>query len=485
MVKDIATILKELGINLESETLLEDTINKLLEYSVVNENELLGIQNVSVQPLPTIIKNDEKNLKQRMVGIVSDQEKGAVSIINKRTVLLTKIIEALKNKVESFTDLGEINTTPTSEENDVLNNIKTKGVYSFNLSGFQYIMLVNTKRRKTLTGFIRVYEQYIFDGSRIIVRITNDSIDYWAVETNHIASKSDLDETKQEILNTLDTRLGNFKWLGDTNQDPSQTNNTFLNNVTKPGFYAYNVYGTISFMTVDNYSAQTGPNTSITIVTQHIFSTDRRIGNETIDNVDGRVTHTIRTLTNNVWEVKTEYLATEQFIKQIENELLNKIAQINNDLSNLNNVKADKTELDNYLLKTGGTVGSLNVNGNINVNGSGKVYINNKEVATKEHVAERIAQLIGSAPETLDTLDEIAEALKDNEDIVDVLNQSIATKADKSYVDDMWGNLNIYDYTYSTNPYVENDTLYLENITVKDGTLMIRNGSVIDNTLYL
>lgn len=46
-------------------------------------------------------------------------------------------------------------------------------------------------------------------------------------------------------------------------------------------------------------------------------------------------------------------------------------------------------------------------------------------------VAQAIAQLVGSAPDTLNTLEELADALKDNADIVDVLNEAIGQKVDK------------------------------------------------------
>ena len=50
--------------------------------------------------------------------------------------------------------------------------------------------------------------------------------------------------------------------------------------------------------------------------------------------------------------------------------------------------------------------------------------------ATKTYVDNSIAELVDGAPETLDTLDELAAALNDNADIVDVLNQSISNKQD-------------------------------------------------------
>jgi hypothetical protein len=55
----------------------------------------------------------------------------------------------------------------------------------------------------------------------------------------------------------------------------------------------------------------------------------------------------------------------------------------------------------------------------------------------------------------------------------------------KKYVDDLFKTLNLYDYTYTTNPYVEGAVLYLENVSVEENTLKIKNGSVANNTLYL
>ena len=57
-----------------------------------------------------------------------------------------------------------------------------------------------------------------------------------------------------------------------------------------------------------------------------------------------------------------------------------------------------------------------------------------KKLATEEFVETEVAALVGSAPETLDTIEELATALNNNKDIVTVLNDSIATKANKADV---------------------------------------------------
>lgn len=51
-----------------------------------------------------------------------------------------------------------------------------------------------------------------------------------------------------------------------------------------------------------------------------------------------------------------------------------------------------------------------------------------------DYVDEKVSALVNGAPETLDTLDEIAAALNDNADIVTTLNSAIGTKANASDV---------------------------------------------------
>lgn len=72
------------------------------------------------------------------------------------------------------------------------------------------------------------------------------------------------------------------------------------------------------------------------------------------------------------------------------------------------------------------------------IQGSLGTKADKESVYTKEEtdgkINERISNLVGSAPETLDTIEELAAALKDNADIVDVLEDSIANKADRDHV---------------------------------------------------
>lgn len=55
-----------------------------------------------------------------------------------------------------------------------------------------------------------------------------------------------------------------------------------------------------------------------------------------------------------------------------------------------------------------------------------------QEKASTDYVDTKVADLIGAAPETRDTLEELAKALEENADVVDALNSAISDKADKS-----------------------------------------------------
>jgi len=56
--------------------------------------------------------------------------------------------------------------------------------------------------------------------------------------------------------------------------------------------------------------------------------------------------------------------------------------------------------------------------------------------ATTDYVDQKVADLVNSAPETLDTLGEVAKAIEENADVVDALNSAIGNKADKSDLTD-------------------------------------------------
>ena len=61
--------------------------------------------------------------------------------------------------------------------------------------------------------------------------------------------------------------------------------------------------------------------------------------------------------------------------------------------------------------------------------------------ADKDYVDQKVAELVGSAPETLNTLDKLATAFQENDEIVDILNEAIVNKADTTYVNELIANI--------------------------------------------
>ena len=74
-------------------------------------------------------------------------------------------------------------------------------------------------------------------------------------------------------------------------------------------------------------------------------------------------------------------------------------------------------------------------------------YIEDRRLSTiadkadKNYVDEKITSLVDSAPETMNTLGELATALQENQEVVDILNAVITNKADKTYVDELITNI--------------------------------------------
>ena len=86
--------------------------------------------------------------------------------------------------------------------------------------------------------------------------------------------------------------------------------------------------------------------------------------------------------------------------------------------------------------------GNAYFDGDVFVQGDGKTlnFDGAKKVATEEYVNTKVAELVDNAPETLNTLKEVADALNENASTAEALNQAIGNKVDKT------------DYPESTNP---------------------------------
>ena len=73
---------------------------------------------------------------------------------------------------------------------------------------------------------------------------------------------------------------------------------------------------------------------------------------------------------------------------------------------------------------------------------------NDSEYQTKSDVDARIEAIVGAAPDALDTLEEIASKLSDNDDVVAAMTSEISTKASQSELDSVKNDLSQFKSPY-------------------------------------
>ena len=83
--------------------------------------------------------------------------------------------------------------------------------------------------------------------------------------------------------------------------------------------------------------------------------------------------------------------------------------------------------------------------------------------SAKDYTDTKLANLVNSAPETLDTLGELATALQENANVVEVLNSSISNKANKSELDTT--NTNVTELSDRVTALENKDGVIAVNIT--------------------
>lgn len=126
-------------------------------------------------------------------------------------------------------------------------------------------------------------------------------------------------------------------------------------------------------------------------------------------------------------------------------------------------------------------------------------------LATEQYVKDSIATLIDSAPETLDTIGEIAAELSKNQNVVDALNTAIADKANKSEIPSIEGlaseeyvndaiakieipeakpDINVYEITSDSAVIDELIALLPEGAEINSGDLMLVTNSIGVKSAY-
>lgn len=128
MARDVETILGLLGITDDNIT-YDMLITKLKTTNTLTDDELNNIMNISVKPLPTVVRNQPDMIKQKMYGIVTDENLGLTAVLNKRFVLFQSLIEILKKNIDLNQEnielsLQDLKDSITEETLIIINDIK-------------------------------------------------------------------------------------------------------------------------------------------------------------------------------------------------------------------------------------------------------------------------------------------------------------------------------------------------------------------------
>ena len=170
-----------------------------------------------------------------------------------------------------------------------------------------------------------------------------------------------------------------------------------------------------------------------------------------IDLTEGPDGQIIKSYVNNEWVKVNQDKNDEQDVD---------IAQLRQDVDTLTTQKANKaTTLSGYGITDAYT--KTEVDGKINSKAnSSDVYTKSQ---TDSQIETKVAALVNQAPETLNTLDELAAALGDDPNFATTITAQIASKANSADIADMVGstNLSYIEVVQALPDSVSADTLYI------------------------
>lgn len=201
MAASVIGILSTLG--LSEDSTLQQVLDKLIDYNLVTTDELHNIQNISVKPLPNIVRNQADILKQRMYGIATDEDYGLPIVINRRMVLTRYILEKLNIKIDDIKKALEDGTLIVNKAyNDELGN-NIKDTYETKTDA--------TNKNNTITTRVQKLEDELSDGTFVVKKAENDSEGNKIVETYETKSNASATKTNLETkITTAETNAKNY-----------------------------------------------------------------------------------------------------------------------------------------------------------------------------------------------------------------------------------------------------------------------------------
>ncbi len=216
MASSVIGILTSLG--LSEEDSVDQILTKLVDYNLVTTDELHNIQNISVKPLPNIVRNQADILKQRMYGIATDEDYGLPIVINRRMVLIRYILDKLNIKIDDMSEnLRNGSFIVNSAYNDE-DGRNIKRIYETKEHAAQ--------TEADLAGVIITLQNNIEAGHVVAGKAVSDH--FGNIINSHYETKEDASTKNTAItnqVNTLETNLENGTFVVNKATNDSQGNN--------------------------------------------------------------------------------------------------------------------------------------------------------------------------------------------------------------------------------------------------------------------
>lgn len=325
----------------------------------------------------------------------------------KITALTNRMVQAelkINNLIEDLSDLVDVENTHYQE---LKNN---------------YTTLLNT-----VTSFKSSYDEFVTETNR----------KFTTIDTNISNVTNELNTVKNKVTEA-ETKVNQFtETIANINTQIDNLNNR-LDNISDG-----NIGGGITDeekAEIDNKIEQV--NSSITQVNNSLNSAKNDITSLRGDVND--ITQSITTITDkhnqDINTITTNINNINERITNINNEIdgvLEDIENINTSITtNTNNISNLTTKVNTNTTEISSIKTNLQtINNNIPTKVS--QLTNDSEFQTKTQVNTAIQKVVGSAPEALDTLEEIAAKLNDNDDVVSGIVNTLSEKASNTAVNNL------------------------------------------------
>ena len=397
-----AAVIENVGVNTDSFETKTDAAAKLEEAKAYTDSEINSVKTNITENYATISYVDSQdstvynNSKTYTDSAISTSE--------------TNTLKSAKSYTENR--IYNHNVSDTAHE-DIRTSLSNKAEQSYLTSNYYDKTTVDNKISAIDIPSVEglASESYVNTKIADLVNSAPETLD----TLGELATA--LEENK-DLVNTLNSAITNKQDKLESGVNIKTINGT---SILGSGDITITGGGSTEGLATEEYV-----NTQISAVNTSIASKqDKLISGNNIKTINGDSLLGTGDITISVPSI--EGLATETYVNNAVSGLASE-TYVNNQITTVNTSIANKQDT----LVSGTNIKTINGN---SILGSGDITITSggsiEGLATEEYVNTKIADLVNSAPETLDTLGELATALQENKDLVNTLNSAITTKQDK------------------------------------------------------